>query len=99
MTEYELRNKFLDVEAFSRQKQVLGSLTVNLFQIWRGPYHLNLPLCLPDSPDTRVSFNFKISQGVHIQIDTIETQMLPITKKDSRELYTFWIEPIVSSLL
>ena len=44
LTEYDLRVKFLVVEAVDRSKQVLGSLNVNLYQIWRGPYHLNLPL-------------------------------------------------------
>ena len=68
-TEYDLRMKFLIVEAVDRSKQVLSTLQVNLYQIWRGPYHLNLPLELPESIDARLSFNLKISQSVHIQID------------------------------
>lgn len=82
LTEYDLRVKFLQVEAVDRSKQVLGSINVNLFQIWRGPYHINLPLELPDSKDARISFNFKISQGVHIQIDNLSTSMLPKTRKN-----------------
>ena len=63
--------KFLTVQAIDKQKKVLGSISVNLYLIWRGPYHINLPMSLPDSVDNRVSFNFKISQGVHIQIENL----------------------------
>lgn len=95
MNEYQLRLKFLIVEAYDRKKALLGSLKINLYLIWRGPYHINLPLSLPDSSEARIAFNFKISQSVHLVIENTETVMLPNTKKDSKELYTFWIEPIV----
>jgi hypothetical protein len=49
LTEYDLRVKFLEVEAVDRSKQILGKFNVNLYHIWRGPYHLNLPLELPTS--------------------------------------------------
>lgn len=58
--------KFLSIEAHDKQKRVLGSISINLYLIWRGPYHMYLPFYLPDSPDNRISFNFKISQAVHI---------------------------------
>lgn len=74
---------------------MLGSLKINLYLIWRGPYHISLPFSLDGSKEARISFNFKISQSVHLLIENIETAMMPDTKKDSKELYTFWMEPIV----
>ena len=47
MTEYDLRLKFLVIEALDKTKQVIGQLKINLYLIWRGPYHLNLPIDLP----------------------------------------------------
>jgi hypothetical protein len=46
MTEYDLRMKFLVIEAYDKHKRVLGSININLYLIWRGPCHLNLPLML-----------------------------------------------------
>jgi hypothetical protein len=47
LNEYDLRTKFLVVEAINRSKETLCSIKVNLYQIWRGPYHLNLPMDMP----------------------------------------------------
>ena len=71
LTEYDLRTKFLMIEAIDRSKQTLGELKVNLFLIWRGPYHINLPIEMKESAEARVSFNFKISQSVHFEIENL----------------------------
>jgi hypothetical protein len=44
--EYELRRKFLEIEAYNLKKQVIGSLKINLYMIWTGPYHLDFKLPL-----------------------------------------------------
>ena len=82
LTEYDMRKKFLKIEAVDRSKQILGNLSINLYHIWRGPYHINLPLDMPDAKDARISFNFQISQSIHIHIENIETIMKPKTRKN-----------------
>jgi hypothetical protein len=69
LTEYDLRVRFLTLEAVDRNKQVIGTIKINLYHIWRGPFRINLPLEMPDSSETRISFNFKISQTLHLQME------------------------------
>jgi hypothetical protein len=77
MNEYQLRKKALEVTAYNKSKTPIGSLKINLFNIWVGPYHLDFKLELEKCPTTRISFNFKISQGIQLKIDNVLTEMIP----------------------
>jgi hypothetical protein len=77
MTEYELRQRFLVVEAMDCHGAVLGKLKLNMFTLWNGPYHLDFALPPIKGGNWRVSFNFKISQGIHIRIANAYTQVMP----------------------
>lgn len=56
---------------------VLAKLKLNMFSLWNGPYHLEFALPLNDA-NCRISFNFKISQGIHIRIVNTYTQITPL---------------------
>ena len=68
MNEYELRKKFLVVEAINKKKEVIGMLKFNMYTIWMGPFHLDFLLDLNSYNPCRISFNFRISQGVHLRL-------------------------------
>jgi hypothetical protein len=97
MTEYELRNKFLVVEAYDCHKAFLGSLKINMYVLWVGPYHLDFRLELPKAHNCRISLNFKISQGLHLTIDNLSTEMVPLEPKFIEDRFTFTIEAVVNS--
>jgi hypothetical protein len=73
MTEYDLRKKFLMVEAVNRRKEVIGVLKFNLYTIWIGPFHLDFIMDLKGGSNCRISFNFRISQGLHFKLENTET--------------------------
>jgi hypothetical protein len=99
MTEYELRRKFVVIEVRNRRKEVLGVLKLNLFTLWTGPYHLDFQLALPNSPQCRLSLNFKISQGISLAIRTLKAQLLPSEGKGLQERFTMSAEAIVRVLI
>jgi hypothetical protein len=68
MTEYELRNHFLLVEAIDLRGEKVAGLKMNMFTLWTGPYHQDFALKIGKSGNCRISFNAKISQGVHLTI-------------------------------
>jgi hypothetical protein len=69
---------------------------MNMFTLWIGPYHLDFKLELEKSRNCRISFNFKISQGIHFKIDNTFTEMIPITPKFVEDSFAFKMEAIVS---
>jgi hypothetical protein len=77
MTEYELRKKFLIVEALNKKKEIVGILKINVYTIWIGPYHLDFNMELKGYNNCRISFNFRISQGLHLKLDNIQTEFIP----------------------
>jgi hypothetical protein len=77
MTEYELRNRFLLVEAVDGRGETVGRLKMNMFTLWTGPYHQDFALRTIKPGNCRISFNFKISQGIHMKISNTYTEMLP----------------------
>lgn len=93
--EYELRKKFLEVEAFNIKKQVMGSLRINMYIIWTGPYHLDFKLPIKDCKTCRVSFNFKMSQGITVKIQNTSTEMLPNQPKTEGQRFTYTLSAIV----
>lgn len=70
-----------------------------MFVLWVGPYHLDFKMELPKSPNCRISLNFKISQGIHLTIDNLATEMVPIEQKFMEDRFTYSIEAIVSFML
>lgn len=70
-----------------------------MFVLWVGPYHLDFKMELPKSPSCRVSLNFKISQGIHLTIDNLATEMVPIEQKFMEDMFTYSIEAIVSFMI
>ena len=89
MNEFQLRRKFLEVSALGNKKEVLATLRINLYTIWTGPYHLDFSLPLKNSTNCRVSFNLKISQGIHFKLQNTLTEMLPVTPKREGQTFTF----------
>lgn len=77
MNEHQLRKKFLVLEAYNSHKHLLGSLKMNLYSLWTGPYHLDFQLEMEKCKTARISFNFKLSQGVHLTFENLETEMIP----------------------
>lgn len=55
----------------------LDKLKLNMFSLWNGPYHLDFPFPSLKGGNGRISFNFKISQGIHIRIANNYTQIMP----------------------
>lgn len=68
---------FLKVEAINIKKEIVGSLKMNMFTLWVGPYHQDFKLDTVNGRNCRISFNFKMSQGIHIKLANTFTQMIP----------------------
>lgn len=96
MTEYQLRNKFLVIEAYNTHDKLLGSLRMNMYVLWVGPYHLDFHFDLPKAPNCRISLNFKISQGLHLTIDNLSTELIPLEPKFLEDRFTYTIEAVVN---
>lgn len=45
---------------------------------------------------SRISFNFKISQAVHLTFENLETEMIPKQAKFYEDCFAFTLEAIVS---
>jgi hypothetical protein len=76
---------------------VVGFLRINMYLICVGPYHLNfeIPMGTPSPP--RISFDFMVSQVVHMRIDTLETQIYNM-KEVLGEEYAFSLKTLVTML-
>lgn len=44
MNEHQLRKKFLVLEAYNSHNHMIGSLKLNMYSLWTGPYHLDFNL-------------------------------------------------------
>ena len=51
----------------------MGTLRINLYVLWTGPYHIDFNMPLKEAKEARISLNAKISQGVMMKIQNIET--------------------------
>lgn len=67
-----------------------------MYTIWTGPYHLDFKFDLPEDKFCRLQLNFKVSQGCHLKIENLITEIQPAEKVFPSELFTFCAEAIVS---
>lgn len=72
---------------------------MNVFSLWVGPYHIDFKIPLKGAQNSRISFNFKISQGVHLKIINTETEMLPLQPHFNDERFTFSLQSVVPHCL
>jgi hypothetical protein len=79
----------------SGKGEVVGRLKMNMFMLWTGPYHLDFKLETVKAGNCRISFNFKISQGIHIKITNPYTEMAPLQEVFAGERFAYSIEAIV----
>lgn len=68
MTEYELRKNFLEVQIRNENKDLAGSIKINLFLITTGPFHQNFEVEYKNGKKGRISFDLKISQIIELKI-------------------------------
>ena len=73
-TAYELRCKFLIVEALDEKGKIISSMKINLFMIATGPYHHDFSFNIGKTP-ARLQFDFKISQYIDTKIICNETEI------------------------
>lgn len=74
-------------------------LKINLYTIWIGPYHLDFIMELKGGKNCRISFNFRISQGLHFKLDNTETEFIPLQPKIQGTRLTYTMEAIVHTIL
>lgn len=70
-------------------------LKINVYTIWIGPYHLDFSMELKGSKNCRISFNFRISQGLHFKLDNTETEFIPVQPKIEGTRLTYTMETLV----
>lgn len=87
------------MEAVNRRKEVIGTLRLNIYTIWIGPYHIDFLMELKGSSTCRINFNFRISQGLELKLENTYTEMIPIQPKVEGTRLTFTMEAIVLTIL
>ena len=76
-TLYELRKQFATLSVCDKEGKVINSLKINMYLLATGPYHLDFGIPLPDAPNTRISFDLRISQEVKMRIKVNEAELTP----------------------
>jgi hypothetical protein len=64
LTKYQLCKRYLIINIFSENRQIIAGLKLNLYQISVGPYHQDFLLKASDKRHARISMDVKISQIV-----------------------------------
>ena len=95
MNEYQLRKKFLILEAIGPDNKIQGTLKINFHTIWAGPFHQDFLMDLQVGKSCRVSFNCRISQGIHMKLSNTLTQFIPSDTIINGTRLTFTMEAIV----
>jgi hypothetical protein len=72
----------------------VGTIKVNLYLISTGPYHQNFAILQKNGENSRIYFDFKISQIIEIELNSIKAEIDPFTKHPG-EKFNYSIKTIV----
>jgi hypothetical protein len=98
-TIYQMYKKFLVISLVDNENSVIGHIKINLYLLATGPYHQDFAIPLPKCPGTRLSFNIKIAQRLHMKLKIHESKMMPIDKEFPGDMFAFGIRSIVKKTL
>lgn len=75
-----MRKSFIKIILNDEKENIVGELQVNLYLISTGPYHQDFAINSKKKCKTRVSFDFKISQILEVQLKSLMTEIDLIKK-------------------